>query len=120
MKKAEIDQFINKLTELNLVQLNEVSEALNTRRSEVQAAEKEKLNQDIKEQIKKAGFNVEDFMGRGAGGTPAQKTVKFQDPSNPNNTWGGRGKKPGWLVAQLDAGKNLDSFRITPQASEAA
>ena len=37
---------------------------------------------------------------------------KYRNPSDPAETWSGRGKQPRWLVAQLRAGKKLDDFRI--------
>jgi DNA-binding protein H-NS len=37
---------------------------------------------------------------------------KFQNPSNPSETWAGRGKQPRWLVSQLKAGKKINDFLI--------
>jgi DNA-binding protein H-NS len=37
---------------------------------------------------------------------------KFQNPSNPSETWAGRGKQPRWLVSQIKAGKKINDFLI--------
>jgi DNA-binding protein H-NS len=37
---------------------------------------------------------------------------KFQNPSDPTETWAGRGKQPRWLVSQLKGGKKIDDFLI--------
>lgn len=37
---------------------------------------------------------------------------KYRNPSNPVETWTGRGKQPRWLRTQLRSGKKLDDFRI--------
>jgi DNA-binding protein H-NS len=37
---------------------------------------------------------------------------KFQNPSDPTETWAGRGKQPRWLVAQLKASKKMNDFLI--------
>jgi DNA-binding protein H-NS len=37
---------------------------------------------------------------------------KFQNPSDPSETWAGRGKQPRWLVSQLKAGKKMNDFLI--------
>jgi DNA-binding protein H-NS len=37
---------------------------------------------------------------------------KFRNPEQPSETWTGRGKKPRWLTAQLESGKQIDDFRI--------
>jgi DNA-binding protein H-NS len=37
---------------------------------------------------------------------------KFRNPMRPSETWAGRGKRPRWLMAQLQNGKQLEEFRI--------
>jgi DNA-binding protein H-NS len=37
---------------------------------------------------------------------------KFRNPSDPSETWAGRGKRPRWMVAQLKEGKKMDDFLI--------
>ena len=37
---------------------------------------------------------------------------KFRNPSDPSETWAGRGKQPRWLVSQLKAGKKINDFLI--------
>ena len=37
---------------------------------------------------------------------------KFQNPSDPSQTWAGRGKTPLWMNELLEAGKSIDELRI--------
>ena len=37
--------------------------------------------------------------------------VKYQNPENPDETYGGKGKRPKWLVDKIEAGHSLDEFR---------
>ena len=37
---------------------------------------------------------------------------KFRNPTEPSQTWAGRGRQPRWLTAQLRSGKRVDDFRI--------
>jgi DNA-binding protein H-NS len=37
---------------------------------------------------------------------------KYRNPSNPSETWSGRGRKPKWVEEQLSAGKSLDGLLI--------
>jgi DNA-binding protein H-NS len=37
---------------------------------------------------------------------------KYKNPSDPSETWAGRGKQPRWLVSQLKAGKKINDFLI--------
>ncbi len=44
---------------------------------------------------------------------PGPKGVaKYANPENPAQTWTGKGRKPNWINAGLDAGKSLDDFAI--------
>lgn len=38
--------------------------------------------------------------------------AKYRDPDNPFHTWTGVGKRPNWLRAYLDQGRQLDEFLI--------
>ena len=41
----------------------------------------------------------------------------YRNPDNPAEVWSGRGHRPGWLKAQLDAGRTLSEFRIDQQGA---
>lgn len=38
--------------------------------------------------------------------------IKYRDPSNPGNTWTGRGRAPRWLAAAEKSGRTREAFRI--------
>ena len=37
---------------------------------------------------------------------------KYRTPADPQQTWTGHGKKPGWLKQALENGANQETFRI--------
>jgi DNA-binding protein H-NS len=37
---------------------------------------------------------------------------KYANPADRSQTWTGRGRKPGWVIEALAAGKSLDSMAI--------
>lgn len=57
------------------------------------------------------GFTFEQLAG-GKPGKKAPVAPKYRDPANPSATWSGRGRRPGWFVAGLAAGKSPDDFLI--------
>lgn len=78
---------------------------------------------------KNEGYTLNELFGSGAGAAPATRAPrgtakkagrkslgkvapKYRDPSNPENTWTGRGKQPRWLAAYTSEGRNLDEFLI--------
>jgi DNA-binding protein H-NS len=56
-------------------------------------------------------------LGSGAvEGKPRRKyprvVPKYRNPSEPHETWSGRGKQPRWLVAAVKSGRRIDDFKI--------
>lgn len=62
------------------------------------------------------GLTLQDITARPAGKKSSQSKGKSVPAKYRNGdtgeTWSGRGLKPKWLKAQLDAGKNLDDFAV--------
>ncbi|MBN8968278.1 MAG: H-NS histone family protein [Rhizobiales bacterium] len=45
---------------------------------------------------------------------------KYRNPSEPSETWSGRGKQPRWLVAAIKSGRKMDDFKIGASGSSKA
>ncbi len=72
------------------------------------------------------GFKLAELTGKAAAETTAPRAPrakkkgdgrakvapKFRNPNNPDQTWSGRGRAPGWMVAHLEAGGQKDDFAI--------
>ena len=56
------------------------------------------------------GFSLEDVLGGRKAG--AKVAPRYRNPSNPDQTWTGRGRKPLWVVDALNSGKSLDDLAI--------
>ena len=81
---------------------------------------------------KNEGYTLNELFGAGGGATAASGVTraprgsatkkprtslgkvapKYRDPSNPENTWTGRGKQPRWLAAHTSEGRDLQDFLI--------
>jgi DNA-binding protein H-NS len=44
--------------------------------------------------------------------TRAQSAVKYRHPQDPAKTWKGFGKRPLWLVEELNKGRSLADFKV--------
>ena len=59
------------------------------------------------------GFSLSDLMGvkkkRKSSGAVGPK---YRHPENPDVTWSGRGRRPGWFVGALAAGTRPDKLAI--------
>lgn len=58
---------------------------------------------------KEHGFSLDEILG-GKSGTKG--APKFANPSNPEQTWTGRGRQPQWVKDAFAAGKALDDLAI--------
>jgi DNA-binding protein H-NS len=64
-----------------------------------------------------AGIPLHDILGIERGKTRGMNNkglvkVKFRNPSNPDETWTGRGKRPRWLQQALAEGATLQDFAV--------
>ena len=55
------------------------------------------------------GFTADDLAPKKARKNGARR---YQDPGNPSNIYGGKGKKPLWLVQALESGRQLEEFAV--------
>jgi DNA-binding protein H-NS len=91
----------------------EVEQELNRRRVE----DRKNALREIRELAASYGFTVEEVLGTAPkksrrASAPAQ--AKYRNPDDPEQTWAGRGRKPGWLVAALAQGKTLEDLEFFP------
>ena len=59
------------------------------------------------------GFSLKELLGGGKSVLKKSKVApKYANPSNPEQTWSGRGRKPAWVNALEAAGHSLDDAKI--------
>lgn len=78
-----------------------------------QSKKKQEAINALEVKAQEFGFSLFDLMGMkkkpkssGAGGP------KYRYPENPDVTWSGRGRRPGWFVDALAAGTKPDTLAI--------
>ncbi|SPF77839.1 H-NS histone family protein [Pseudoprimorskyibacter insulae] len=59
---------------------------------------------------KEFGYTLGDLLEEGKGGSKG--APKYRNPANLEQTWTGRGRKPGWVIEALAAGKSMDEMEI--------
>lgn len=91
--------------------------------AEFQAAQRAGVLGEIRALMAQHGITAADLTPTGkkssSGGDkePSKVAAKYRDP-NTGSTWTGRGLKPRWLVAAIDAGHTQEEFLINPPAAE--
>ncbi|WP_426400141.1 H-NS family nucleoid-associated regulatory protein [Ralstonia sp. R-29] len=82
---------------------------------ELRANEQAAVIAEIKQKIVEYGLTADDLGFGSKAGVVSKKAgrkvpVRYRD--NNGNTWTGRGKRPGWLVKELSAGRKVEDFLV--------
>ena len=99
-------------TEAITLLINELQSELKSRVKK----EKENFLNTIKAKADFFGVSVEDLMieaSRSKKRKAGKVQPKNQNPDNKAETWTGKGRKPNWLVAQLENGNRLENMLIS-------
>ena len=112
------------LMKMRLVELDALSELVSATRKEKAIALKQDVKSRVEAMIREAGSSVAELFGYGGADEPKSKrtnksagtktpfAAKFKHPENDTITWSGRGRRPDWFAAHLEAGKNADDLLI--------
>ena len=66
----------------------------------------------VEARARELGFSLTELTGGKAKGAKSINPPKYRNPANPDQTWSGRGRQPGWVKDHLAAGKDLEKLRI--------
>ncbi len=99
------------LAKLSLEELRGLSAAATERIAEMEEERRQEAFEKIQELAAEVGMEPKKLVaryGKRAAGKASGKL--YRNPDNPEETWAGRGRKPGWVTAALDAGKTLEEL----------
>ncbi|PKP75604.1 MAG: transcriptional regulator [Alphaproteobacteria bacterium HGW-Alphaproteobacteria-6] len=65
---------------------------------------------ELEERARELGFKLNELLGTAPTRKPG--VARYANPADRSQTWSGRGRKPGWVVAALKAGKKLEDLAI--------
>ncbi|WP_431257533.1 H-NS family nucleoid-associated regulatory protein [Roseateles chitinivorans] len=110
------------VSKLSYAQLLELSRELEHKITEKRDEELKVLVDGIAKKLEAAGFSVDEALvalqpyasGAKRKTTQAGATapVLYRDPSNPGNTWSGRGRAARWLSDYEAAGRKREEFKV--------
>lgn len=58
---------------------------------------------------KEYGYSLGDLVSESGS---SKGIARYCNPEDPSQTWTGRGRKPGWVIAAIEAGKTMDDLEI--------
>jgi DNA-binding protein H-NS len=95
------------LSKLSLEQLNELVPTAQQRIEELQEKQRRKAFQKMEAAAAEVGMTPKELIKHVAKLERQEKKPKYQNPDNPDESWSGRGRKPAWVEAWLESGKDL-------------
>ena len=104
---AEFDVETLSLKELKSLQ-KDLAKAISTFDDRQKSDARSKLESIAKEM----GYSLADLIGTEVKPTRAPAAAKYRHPENAALTWSGRGRKPLWFVAALEAGKSPEDLAV--------
>lgn len=110
------------LRSMNRKQLEKLRADVDKALARLDAAEKKKAIEAAEKAAKAYGFSLSELTGQAASGVAGKVTKprkargkvapKYRNPSEPSQTWTGRGRRPRWVVEALESGKTLEDIAI--------
>jgi DNA-binding protein H-NS len=104
---AEFDVEALSLKELKSLQ-KDLAKAISTYEDRQKSNARNKLEIIAKEM----GFSLAELIGTEVKPSRAPAAAKYRHPENSALTWSGRGRKPLWFVAALEAGKSPEDMAV--------
>ena len=102
------------LTALSLEELKALKRQVDRQVDGWQERKRREAIAAAEEAAREHGFNLADLGLAGGRGRRrgAPSPARFANPDDPTQTWGGRGRRPGWVNDALAAGKSLEDLAI--------
>lgn len=106
------------LTEMSLSELKSLERKIAKAIEKLEAREKKKALAALEAKAREMGYSLDELTaeggprGRGKDKPKTKGVAKYANPADPSQTWTGKGRRPGWVLEALQAGKSLDDLAI--------
>jgi DNA-binding protein H-NS len=121
--RSEIEKLLKSLEDMSVAALRKVVECATALIAQKTEGEKRSFIEEMTARAKSLGVSITDLFGKSApkppkkaapkkrAGVRARPPIIFKGP-NPDDTWTGRGRRPRWLVALEDEGKDRKDYAV--------
>jgi len=100
------------LAKMSLAELKDLRKDTDAAIVSAEKAARKNALAEAKKVAAEHGFSLDELLGETQPAKKAQRPAKYAHPENPEITWSGMGRQPGWIKEALAAGKSLDVFLI--------
>jgi len=100
------------LEKMSLPELIKLQKDLGPAIKKKQRKEKTSLRKQMEDLAKDSGFTFDEVVFTAKKRKASKVKPKYVNPNDAEQTWTGRGRRPKWVEAELDGGKELDDLLI--------
>jgi len=100
------------LNALSLKELKEVQVHVAKAISTFEERKKKEALAELEEKARELGFSLAELTGVSPLRRRSPSAAKYANPSDPSDTWSGRGRKPRWFISALAEGKSPEDLAI--------
>lgn len=101
------------LDKLSLTELKSLQKDISKAIADFGTRKKIEALSALEEHAKALGFSLAELTGSKVRKMRAGSgEAKYRHPENPNVTWSGLGRRPGWFTAAIKAGKAPESMAV--------
>lgn len=100
------------LNDLSLAELKDLRARVERAISGYEDRKKREALTELEDVARKMGYSLADLTGAQIARKRKPVAAKYANPADPAETWTGRGRKPRWVQAALDAGKSMADLAL--------
>lgn len=100
------------LNALSLKELKELQTQVAKAIATFEDRRKKEALSELEDKARALGFSLAELTGGAVARKRAPATAKYANPANLSDTWSGRGRKPRWFEAALNAGKSPEDLAL--------
>jgi DNA-binding protein H-NS len=100
------------LESLSFEELQSLSKDVSKAIAGFEKRKKKQALDEMKAVAEKHGLTFSDVVGGASKVSGAKGAPKYANPDKIRQTWTGKGRKPNWVIAALEAGKSLADLAI--------
>jgi DNA-binding protein H-NS len=100
------------LNDLSLKELKDLQSQVAKAIATFEDRKKKEALSELEDRARSLGFSLAELTGATISRKRAPASAKYANPANPSDTWSGRGRKPRWFEAALNAGKSPEDLAI--------
>ena len=98
------------LNELSLKELKDLQSQVAKAISGYEDRRKKEALAELEEKARTLGFSLAELTGVSPARKRSPAVAKYANPDDPADTWSGRGRKPRWFEAALQAGTRAEDL----------